>query len=700
MTSTRLVLLTSLALVALPACQGPGNGPPPVRDPAPPLYTESTLPDDELAMEALRLLGSSHAGGTESCSMCHGISRRLVHTWAEQTQVVLDGCLADLEVATDASATDMVACLHGPTPMYRAANASIFAAAAHLDFFQYVFEHGAGANAQQEHDDFVQWAGMPQEGETPLTQEQFDIVATWFVRGAPLADTILPNDPPPETCMPFVSPEVTTHATELATTGWGALNRAAGILMHGCAGSADPTTCLASEPRAADTTYGTTWDVPNATIRELHTTSYSSSYWTRSSADGRFVASGPGFMIDLQRDVEIPTMAPYDPGFFPDNSAFVWPGVVCDQALLLSNPASISLMEPECTGAGIGLYEHVGVGLGGSDYWVVTSQFTSDDGGHGPTLRDPDSSFSGDATTTFTRLINSGSGFSAGPMGSVPTPFQGDSTISPSSTLVMSRIAGPGGVPLGYDLYRITSAVEGACTGTATACATRSASECLAGSGCTMGACGGTPTPCHMLTMGSTCTSQSGCGWSGTSCSGSARACSAFDGATCTDQDGCTTDAGASCAGTALACGSLDEATCGDQPGCSWDPSGAGTGALSLREIGRYCYPGAKIEFSFDEHYALYHHYIGADDAEDLGFTGPSDPDFAAYRSQGAANVYLIDLTTGERTRITNMGPGQFALFPHFRSDGWIYFVVRGNTGATGGGERLMATDALLHIAN
>jgi hypothetical protein len=23
------------------------------------------------------------------------------------------------------------------------------------------------------------------------------------------------------------------------------------------------------------------------------------------------------------------------------------------------------------------------------------------------------------------------------------------------------------------------------------------------------------------------------------------------------------------------------------------------------------------------------------------------------------------------------MNPGQYALFPHFRSDGWIYFVVR-----------------------
>ena len=27
--------------------------------------------------------------------------------------------------------------------------------------------------------------------------------------------------------------------------------------------------------------------------------------------------------------------------------------------------------------------------------------------------------------------------------------------------------------------------------------------------------------------------------------------------------------------------------------------------------------------------------------------------------------------------RITNVQPGQYALFPHFRADGWLYFVVR-----------------------
>jgi hypothetical protein len=551
------------------------------RPDAPPLYTESELEGDALAREALRILGSRAAGGMRSCSECHGITRRRVRTWAEQTTVVLDTCLTDQEVTTDASASAMLECVRGIGPTYRPDNIGIFAAAADLEWFRYVFERGTGADWETEHETFVDRAGMPAESRTPLTQEQFDIIATWFVAGAPNAEAILPADPAPAECMPFVSPLVATHAARMAEEGWGALNREAGILMYGCAGAASPGDCLSTAMAARDTTFGAGWDVvEGSTSRLLHTTSYGSSFWTRSSADGRFVSHGPGYTVDLMRGAEIRVDAPYDPGFFPDNSAFVWPGVVCEQSLLTRMPGSISLSEPECTSASIGLYEHVGVGLGGEDYWVITGEFSSDDGGHSVTREDPSAYFSRDSTQTLTRMVNDGTGFRPGGEVSTETPYEGDAAISPSSELMLSRIAGPGDQPIGYSLYRIGE---------------------IAG------------------------------------------------------------------------------------------------GSVTLHEVGRYCEPGAKIAFSFDERWAIYHHYIDDDDAIDLGFTDASDPGFAMYRSRGAANVYLIDLTTGERTRITNMGPGQYALFPHFRSDGWIYYMVRGATGV--GGERVMATDAALVLS-
>ena len=78
----------------------------------------------------------------------------------------------------------------------------------------------------------------------------------------------------------------------------------------------------------------------------------------------------------------------------------------------------------------------------------------------------------------------------------------------------------------------------------------------------------------------------------------------------------------------------------------------------------------------------VYHHYLGggpnADaDARELGFSGADDMRFAEYASRGASNVYLLDLLTGRSTRITTMGAGQYALYPFFRNDGWIYFIVR-----------------------
>jgi hypothetical protein len=77
-----------------------------------------------------------------------------------------------------------------------------------------------------------------------------------------------------------------------------------------------------------------------------------------------------------------------------------------------------------------------------------------------------------------------------------------------------------------------------------------------------------------------------------------------------------------------------------------------------------------------------------------MGYASATDPEFVARVSSSTANVWLLDITTGVTRRITHMNPGQEALFPHFRSDGWIYFIVKhGITGAT---EAVVASDAAL----
>ena len=124
-------------------------------------------------------------------------------------------------------------------------------------------------------------------------------------------------------------------------------------------------------------------------------------------------------------------------------------------------------------------------------------------------------------------------------------------------------------------------------------------------------------------------------------------------------------------------------------------PSG-GTYTVTIPVIGRYCLTGEKPNFSYDERWMVFHHYVTDADAVDLGFTGPTDPGFAAYRTKGASNIYLVDMRTGDKTRITRTAPGQYALYPHFRSDGWIYFLVRVATTNT---EYVAASDAELVVS-
>jgi hypothetical protein len=116
---------------------------------------------------------------------------------------------------------------------------------------------------------------------------------------------------------------------------------------------------------------------------------------------------------------------------------------------------------------------------------------------------------------------------------------------------------------------------------------------------------------------------------------------------------------------------------------------------ITTPEIARYCISGAKPAFSFDERWIVYHHDISNTDADarELGFTGANDPGFADYKTKGASNLYLMDLATGVPVRITNVPAGDYALYPHFRSDGWIYAVIR-DTNA--GHEYMVASDAAL----
>jgi hypothetical protein len=571
-----------------------GEGGAPV---APPLRNPVDLPNDELAYQALILMGVQELGATtQRCSECHSMNAGLMGMWMEQTDAAVASCFADTTVPTVEAAEEVLSCLRmtsSATSPFSTPKLGIYSAAAHLDWFNFVFERVYGADAAAERDDFLTEVGMPKIEADGMTQAEFDIVAEWFARGLPFLNELLPEDPPPGGCDGSISPEVPAYIEQMKLEGWRAVNAENNILMFGCAGATTPLDCLSTYPQASTTAYGDVWEhLDGAKIRVLRENHYSSSYWTRSSADGRFVAhggasGGGSTIVDLEEDREIPTNAAYDPGFFPDNSGFVFQGTpsgsdFCRQSLLTGSPVSVNFNEPECVGStSVGLYQHVGAALGGGDYWVVDGEFVSDNGGHSATTENPAAYFGGDSAIDLTPMFYTGSAYAEKNTIVKSTPSEGDTVISPSSGFLLSRVTGPSWEQNGFTMRKLNAT-----------------------------------------------------------------------------------------------------------------PSGM-TYSVEVPQVARYCINGGKPGISFDERYAVLHSYVTAADAVELGFTGPGDPGFAAYASQGAANLYLIDLKTSIIRRITHMKPGQYAFSPHFRSDGWIYFMVRIAGSST---EYIAASDAALVV--
>ena len=315
------------------------------------------LPDDQLAQQALAILGADVPNASASCNSCHAITRQHLRYWRALGDGAMSNCLTDLQVQTTESAKQMLNCLRAmpdvETSDIDVHKLGIFASAARLPWFDYTFWKAYGPDAAAQKANFINVAAMP-HGDTvaPLTQPQFDIVAEWFIRGQPQLDVFLAQDPAPTTCTPDISSDVAAHVAALSTTGWRSINADNAMNMYDCGGATDAKGCLADKPLGNTMTFGTGWDVAGqGKLRVLRDVTYQSSYWTRSSPDGRFVAHGnkttaQSTIIDLQRDVEVTVSAKYDPGFFPDNQGFVLQGGTrntCPMSVLTSNPSSIAM---------------------------------------------------------------------------------------------------------------------------------------------------------------------------------------------------------------------------------------------------------------------------------------------------------------------------------------------------------------------
>jgi hypothetical protein len=114
-------------------------------------------------------------------------------------------------------------------------------------------------------------------------------------------------------------------------------------------------------------------------------------------------------------------------------------------------------------------------------------------------------------------------------------------------------------------------------------------------------------------------------------------------------------------------------------------PAQSASGALRVDTplAATVCMPGQKANISFNERFMVTHQYVDR-----------SQPD-QAQLPKGSSNVMLADLLTGKIVRITTTKRDQFALYPHFRADGWLYFLVRDMNANK---EYVVASDAALRM--
>jgi len=100
----------------------------------------------------------------------------------------------------------------------------------------------------------------------------------------------------------------------------------------------------------------------------------------------------------------------------------------CNMSLLQANPAHINFSESACSSVStVSLYQHLGAGLGGGDYFAVNSQFTSDNPSTGVD-HDPSAAFANTAEMKFTPMMFDGSHYVGKPAVTVKSPYEGDTS--------------------------------------------------------------------------------------------------------------------------------------------------------------------------------------------------------------------------------------------------------------------------------
>lgn len=563
------------------------------------------------------------------------LPNRVLKKFARQT-VKLKGCFD--QVADPA--TRVKSCLQVGNEMNH--RLGLYKAAVNDDFFKTIFTAAGRIDRYAE----MQAQSMPPGSSQNVFGDlaSFNKLVDWIVDQGTRRFEGIDRVRPPEVleggiCIEKISPELSAHIQDVAKPdagdqinkkSWPNYYKRKKLPMFGCPEKdtfpKDPLQCLTDFARNDN------YREPSVvsagleySIRQLREMKPYTSFWTRSSPNGRFVGNG-GFSppgeerddaLDRHRaepqvnasgsieDLATPgrvigVSEPYDPAFTPDNKSFIFVDRVCPVSLLTKSGRGSNFVDmattPGCLGAdGVSTYESVGHRVDATDdfYIVNPTSYSSDDGGASVdetgVSGDEDPIDFGPSALEIRYFQKAANGTFTSTTKQAQFNGEAQQIISPSSFLVSGRF-GPrrevdddqgaglrladGPVIGGYNLRFVDK----------------------------------------MFAAGE-----------------------AYD----ADHD---------------------------------------TTASTI------CMKGNKASMSYDDRFVVTHHYTDAKDNPEL--------------AQKTSDLLIYDLVTHKSTKITNMPAGYFALYPHFRGDGWIYFIVRHRVlnDDANSHDYVMATDVALQM--
>src|SRR5690606_36656217 len=150
------------------------------------------------------------------------VTRQDVRHFWDLTDAAWRTCFADLEVRTREAAQAIVECFQEPGGGYTTSKLGVYATGADFEWFRFVFRRAFGEGWEDEYERFRARVAQSPDTQTPFTQEEFDLITEWFLRGTPWSENLLPHLDAPGECTPYVDASVVALVEESEQSGWSA----------------------------------------------------------------------------------------------------------------------------------------------------------------------------------------------------------------------------------------------------------------------------------------------------------------------------------------------------------------------------------------------------------------------------------------------------------------------------------------------